>query len=934
MVFWKVRGLIMDEATCFDRQGDTIRYGDRYFPMESDPCTQCTCLRGMPEMCISVFCSPPKDCEKYHAEDDKCCQFVCNDENFAHFPGKNSSFPAYDGSTSLTATNLGLRLVASAVTSLLILALLLFMINRLRRRRLLLMIRRLNGGSGGTSDSQVSRRFSLEDDATVEYFFGQDHIDFGIFDDPPPPYAFWKPPETYISPGEAPPSYTVSVEIGQAPYSTISLSDGRWNSQEDVTFPPLRSSPDGKESTETPLSECQSVNRLCMARSEDEPPYIASSPPPLSICSDSITTENEVENASFVGSNNSASRLNAEHEDASTYMPNNSVVSYIENSCTPCNLALNDEDVNGNMLYTPTSLSEELPKEIHLHSSVSSEPRLPRDIEITTQNSEKNCHSYSAIIEYWKHRLLRLQKDKKKGLTLPAKGIMDNNIYPDPTTWSSDLSSSSSPTYEQQNPSPSSSNSSSSDIDFVPDINMSASTNSSNFLTTKKALSVSDSTHNKSNSLDITLQQMLKFSVHQRIKKKIGKNLEKKECPEEVSYIDISSFEMLKFPSETNLSSNSIVSVKANPIFKHQKYIIDEHPESLNPNIKGSLSSISSGTNSPEMVVSPMQSFRNVSQMIVCPKSTSTSFKMESCQLHHARSAALPVAKNIVLASQENHKLTSSAVGSVTCSTETTANHYPVEFETSCLTNVHNNSDEVKACIVEQCVLPYSCQEIHLEKKLSRSGSVCSETGERKFFRNSDSASVVLPLSDHSNAKNEIHSSLISTEKQEPARTSGRRSVRLEKSNSLAAPNGLQFCSALDFQNSTPSSQTAVNISSEPEHGLIRRYPTGNFPSSQREKIINEYVNVERMQKSTYDENTCLVVTELGTMCVNPNWKHIYVAEENGCRRTISSNSSGEEREKSSTESSVAHGARPRHSFQRSLNEEKDKEDLEASSKL
>lgn len=43
---------------------------------------------------------------------------------------------------TLSTTNLGLRLVASTVTSFLILALLLFMIHRLRQRRLLLMIRR------------------------------------------------------------------------------------------------------------------------------------------------------------------------------------------------------------------------------------------------------------------------------------------------------------------------------------------------------------------------------------------------------------------------------------------------------------------------------------------------------------------------------------------------------------------------------------------------------------------------------------------------------------------------------------------------------------------------------------------------------------------------------------------------------------------------
>ena len=41
------------------------------------------------------------------------------------------------------AANLGLRLVASTVTSILILALLLFMVHRLRQRRLLIMMRRM-----------------------------------------------------------------------------------------------------------------------------------------------------------------------------------------------------------------------------------------------------------------------------------------------------------------------------------------------------------------------------------------------------------------------------------------------------------------------------------------------------------------------------------------------------------------------------------------------------------------------------------------------------------------------------------------------------------------------------------------------------------------------------------------------------------------------
>lgn len=45
-------------------------------------------------------------------------------------------------------------------------------------------------------------------------FPGLDHYDFGgSFNEPPPPYTFWKPPEHYIPPGEAPPPYDESFGV-------------------------------------------------------------------------------------------------------------------------------------------------------------------------------------------------------------------------------------------------------------------------------------------------------------------------------------------------------------------------------------------------------------------------------------------------------------------------------------------------------------------------------------------------------------------------------------------------------------------------------------------------------------------------------------------------------------------------------------------------
>lgn len=136
---------------CLDHRGDIVKQGERYFPLGTDPCTQCTCLSGKPEMCISVFCSPPENCRQFHAVNDKCCEFVCLDGDFNAIGGIrtfNTSIITRGsedgrGHVSISTNNLGLRLIASTITSFLILALLLFMIHRLRQRRLLLMIRRM-----------------------------------------------------------------------------------------------------------------------------------------------------------------------------------------------------------------------------------------------------------------------------------------------------------------------------------------------------------------------------------------------------------------------------------------------------------------------------------------------------------------------------------------------------------------------------------------------------------------------------------------------------------------------------------------------------------------------------------------------------------------------------------------------------------------------
>ncbi|CAG2123602.1 unnamed protein product, partial [Medioppia subpectinata] len=85
---------------------------------------------------------------------------------------------------SVATNNLGLRLIASTITSFLILALLLFMIHRLRQRRLLLMIRRLQ-----TRRLEQVNGLSADNNPHMGYLSSQncyDQYDFGgSFNEPP-----------------------------------------------------------------------------------------------------------------------------------------------------------------------------------------------------------------------------------------------------------------------------------------------------------------------------------------------------------------------------------------------------------------------------------------------------------------------------------------------------------------------------------------------------------------------------------------------------------------------------------------------------------------------------------------------------------------------------------------------------------------------------
>lgn len=197
---------------CISLDGQIIPHGDNYVP-GPDYCSVCKCEEGKPRFCRAVLCQPPQNCKSFRVG-KTCCDFICLDDILPKVPDNNGT----------TTTDLGLRMVASAITAILSLALLLFLIHRLRQRRLRAQQQYYEDqldspvgvGAGALGDGCHNNACCHN----AAYCTANDHVDL-FFETRTPPYALWKPPSFYFNYEDNPPPY--SEVVGTSGYQSSSL---------------------------------------------------------------------------------------------------------------------------------------------------------------------------------------------------------------------------------------------------------------------------------------------------------------------------------------------------------------------------------------------------------------------------------------------------------------------------------------------------------------------------------------------------------------------------------------------------------------------------------------------------------------------------------------------------------------------------------------
>ncbi|KAK9506655.1 hypothetical protein O3M35_008550 [Rhynocoris fuscipes] len=183
----------MGSTDCVDLHGRKISPGLHFVP-GPDTCTLCICDSGNPKWCKAVLCSPPQDCKSFRVG-NSCCEFICLDDTL----GKSDSEHDFN--------DVGLRLIASAITAILSLSLLFFLLHRLRQRKI---------------RGRQNRELTDEERSSIGYIAGSlGYLPEPHFEEPTAHYPLWKPPGSYYTRGEAPPPYEEAVAAARAEAAVV-----------------------------------------------------------------------------------------------------------------------------------------------------------------------------------------------------------------------------------------------------------------------------------------------------------------------------------------------------------------------------------------------------------------------------------------------------------------------------------------------------------------------------------------------------------------------------------------------------------------------------------------------------------------------------------------------------------------------------------------